>query len=225
MKPKFEVGQRVRVIRASADWDAPVGALGVVASYDGANHRGTDWEVGFLQDGAVAYEPAWPIDESCLEAARPGATDPLPFTDHCLAPDGSWLDEIATSLLIEDLPDRDARLVEVIELLQPVVAGSPLPTQYAWYPRCDGGGDLLEFLTTWCGTPPWTGIVASLRARFEDSCSIVDDGWSLEFALQSKGARAFFGPEAIGFRLFVDPWSSFERRPRAMRYRLTPPPP
>jgi hypothetical protein len=224
VKPKFEIGQRVRVIRASADWDAPVGALGVVASYNGANHRGTDWEVGFLRDGAVAYEPAWPIDESCLEAAGAGATDPLPFPDHCLAPDGSWLDEIVTTLLIEDQPDRDARLVEAIDVLQPLIGGNPLATQYTWYPRCDGGGDLLHYLTVWCDTSPWAGVVAALRARLGDSCSVVDDGWSLEFAvLQAEGARAFFGPGAIGFRLFVDPWSSFERRPRAMRYHPTPP--
>jgi hypothetical protein len=220
MKPKFEVGQRVRVVRASADWDAPVGALGVVASYDGANHSGTDWEVGFLRDDAVAYEPAWPIDEGCLEAAGSGASDTLAFPDHCLAPDGSWLDEIATTLLIEDQPDRDARLAEVIELLQPVVGGIPLATHYTWIPRCDGGGDLLEFLTIWCDTLPWAGIVASLRARFGGSCSVVDDGWSLEFAvLQAEGARAFFGPRATAFRLFVDPWSTFERRPKSMRYR------
>lgn len=57
MRPRFRIGQRVRVSRASADWDAPVGALGTVASYDGANDRGTDWAVGFLQDGAEALDP------------------------------------------------------------------------------------------------------------------------------------------------------------------------
>jgi len=83
MKPRFEVGQRVRVIQASVDWDAPVGALGTVASYEGANDRGTDWEIGFLRDEAVAFEPAWPIDESCLEAAERGTFEPLLFEPYC----------------------------------------------------------------------------------------------------------------------------------------------
>lgn len=108
MRPKFSIGQRVRVTRASADWDAPVGALGTVASYDGANDRGTDWAVGFMQDGAEACEPSWPVDESCLEADGPGAFEPLPFEAHCLAPDGSWMDEIVTCLSTDDPPDRDA---------------------------------------------------------------------------------------------------------------------
>jgi hypothetical protein len=224
MKPRFEVGQRVRVIRASADWDYPVGALGTVASYDGANCHGTDWEVGFLQDGAEAYEPAWPVDEGCLEDAGPGPIDPLPFTDHCLDADGGWADEIITSLTIGDPPDREWRLREAIEVTQDIVGGSPLATRYVWHPLSDGTGDILEFLTTWCGSSPWAGTVASLRARFQDSCSIVDDGWSVEFALQGERAQALCGPDALGFRLFVDPWSSFERRPRAMRYRPTPPP-
>ncbi len=98
MRPKFKVGQRVRVTRSSADWDAPVGTLGTVASYDGANDRGTDWAVGFLADGAEAYDPCWPVDESYLEAAGLGSFEPLPFDAHCLAPDGAWMDEVITCL-------------------------------------------------------------------------------------------------------------------------------
>jgi hypothetical protein len=225
MRPKFRVGQRVRVTRASADWDALVGALGVVASYDGANDRGTDWAVGFLQDGAEAFEPSWPVDESYLEAHGPGAFDPLPFDAHCLAPDGAWMDEVITSLSIGDPPDREWRLREAIELLQPLVGGSALATEYSWHPRTDGAGDILEFLTTWCGSAPWPGTVASLRARFPDSHYIVDDGWSVEFALQHEAALALCGHDALDFRFFADPWSSFERRPRSARYPPSPAPP
>lgn len=225
MKPKFRVGQRVRVTRASADWDAPVGARGVVASYDGANDRGTDWAVGFLRDGSEAYDPCWPVDESDLEADGPGAFDPLPFDGHCLAPDGAWMDEVITNLTVGDPPNREWRLREAIEVMQPVVGGSALATQCSWHPRTDDTGDILVYLTTWCGSAPWAGTVASLRARFPDSCSIVDDGWGVEFALERKGAQTLFGPDVLGFRLFVDPWSSFERRPRGARYPPSPTPP
>ena len=107
------VGQRVRVTRASADWDAPGGALGTVTSYDGANDRGTDWAVGFLQDGAEAFEPSWPVDESYLEAAGPGTFEPLPFDAHCLAPDGASIEQIITCLEVDDAPGRDARLASL----------------------------------------------------------------------------------------------------------------
>ena len=129
------VGQRVRVTRASADWDAPVGALGTVASYDGANDRGTDWAVGFLQDGAEAFDPSWPVDESYLEADGPGAFEPLPFDAHCLAPSGAWMDEIITCLEVEDPPDRDARLASSLTVLQPLVGGTALATEFIWHPR------------------------------------------------------------------------------------------
>jgi hypothetical protein len=224
MKPKFAIGQRVRVVRASPDWDAPVGALGVVASYEGANYRGTDWEVGFLRDGAVACEPPWPIDESCLGRAAGGAFDPLPFEGHCQASDGCWMDEIITSLCVEDLPDRDARLRDAIALLQPVVGGTPLVTEYAWHPSRDGAGDVLNLLTTWCASFPWAGIIASFRRRFPESSSIVDDGWRIELNLQRQRAKAFLGADVVDFRLFVEPWSSFERRPTGIRYQATPPP-
>jgi hypothetical protein len=224
MKPKFKLGQRVRVVRTGADWDAPVGALGMIASYDGPNHRGTDWEVGFLPDGAEAFEPAWSIDESCLELAGPIASDPPPFGAHCLTPDGAWMDEIVTRLDVADPPDADARLVVAIEHLEPLLGGTPLSTSFSWHPLRDGSGDALMFLTTWCACRPWTDIVAPLRRRFADSCSIVDDGWAVEFHLPQDDACTLLGADAVEFRLFVDPWSSLERRPPGARYRLMPPP-
>jgi hypothetical protein len=225
MKPRFRVGQRVRVARASADWDAPIGALGIVESYAGANDRGTDWAVGFLRDGAEICEPAWPIDESYLEPAGPGAFEPLPFEAHCLAPDGTWLDEITTCLEVDDPPDGDRRLASALVDLHPLVGGAPLATGLTWYPRQPPPGDILTLVTTWCACPPWTEIVAPLRQRFIETCSIIDDGWNVEFVLDPACAPVLFGADAVGFRLFVDPWSSFERRPRGARYQPSPLPP
>jgi hypothetical protein len=225
MRPRFRVGQRVRVTRASADWDAPIGALGTVASYDGANDRGTDWAVGFLQDGAEAFEPAWPVDESYLEADGPAAFEPLPFDAHCLAPDGAWMDEIITCLSVEEPADLDACIERAKTLLQPLVGGAALATELSWRPRFKAPGDILTIVTTWCGSDPWTDVVASLRRRFPESCSIIDDGWLVEFHLQGDRAPALFGPGAVDFRLFVEPWSSYERRPRGSRYPPSPLPP
>jgi hypothetical protein len=225
MRPKFQVGQRVRVSRASADWDAPVGALGIVASYDGANDRGTDWAVGFWQDGAEAFEPCWPVDESYLEPAGPGAFEPLPFDAHCLAPDGAWMDEIITCVELNDPPDRDARLASSLAVLQPLLRGAPLATEFTWYPRNASPGDILALVTTWCACRPWTEIVAPLRKRFSHSCWIGDQGWEVELSLTGACAAVLFGPDAVGFRLFVEPWSSFERRPRGARYPPSPAPP
>ena len=212
MRPKFRVGQRVRVTRASADWDAPVGALGTVASYDGANDRGTDWAVGFLQDGSEAFDPCWPVDESYLAADGPGAFDPLPFEAHCLAPDGAWMDEIVTCLSVDDPSDREAYVERALTLLHPLVGGAALATDLSWRPSREPPADILTIVTSWCGCRPWTEIVASLRRRFPETCSVIDDGWSVEFHLQSDRTPALFGPGAVGFRLLSDPWSSFERR-------------
>jgi hypothetical protein len=219
------VGQRVRVTRASADWDAPVGALGTVTCYDGANDRGTDWAVGFLQDGAEAFAPSWPVDESSLEAAGPGSFEPLPFDAHCIAPSGAWMDEIITCLEVDDPPDRDARVASSVTVLQPLVGGTPLATEFIWHPRPARAGDILTLITTWCACRPWTEIVAPLRRRFSESCWIADQGWEVEFALTRGCASVLFGPDAVGFRLFVEPWSSFERRPRGARYPPSPTPP
>jgi hypothetical protein len=227
MRPKFRVGQRVRVTRSSADWDAPVGTLGTVASYDGANDRGTDWAVGFLADGAEAYDPCWPVDESYLEAAGPGSFDPLPFDAHCLAPDGAWMDEVITSLDVDDPPDRDreARIATSLTALRPLVGGTALATELTWVPRPGGAGDILTMSTTWCACRPWTEIVAPLRQRFSEGCWIVDLGWEVELALTAASVPRVFGPDACGFRLFVEPWSSFERRMPGSRYPPSPPPP
>jgi hypothetical protein len=224
MRPKFRVGQRIRVTRSSADWDAPVGTLGTVASYDGANDRGTDWAVGFLADGAEAFDPCWPVDESYLEAAGPGSFDPLPFEAHCLAPDGAWIDEVITCLDVDDPPDRDARLASSLTTLQPLVGGTPLATELSWFPKPANAGDILTLSTTWCACRPWTEIVAPLRQRFSETCWIVDLGWEVEFALTYAGAQSLFGPSACGFRLFVEPWSSFERRRPGSRYPPSPAP-
>lgn len=225
MKPRFKIGQRVCIVRASADWDAPVGALGTVASYDGANYRGTDWEIGFLRDGAGVYEPAWPIDESCLVEAGPGASDPLPFEDQCLAVDGSWSDAIITCSGVNDPADRDARLAHAVAALRPLLGGEPLASDCAWYPRTIYQADVLMLRTTWCACQPWIEIIAPLRRRFAESNWIVDDGWSVEMHLDRDAARALLGADVVDFRLFVEPWSSFERRPQGARYRSEPPPP
>lgn len=226
MKPKFSIGQRVRVTRSSADWDAPVGTLGTVSSYDGANDRGTDWAVGFLADGAEAFDPCWPVDESYLEADGAGAFDPVPFDAHCLAPDGTWMDEIITRLSVDEPPDRDACVARALTLLQPLTGGTALGTDLFWYPRLgDPPGDVMVITTNWCGCLPWTESVAALRRRFPESCSIVDDGWLVEFHLQDDRAASLFGSGAVGFRLFVEPWSSYERRPRGSRYPPSPLPP
>ena len=227
MRPKFKVGQRVRVTRSSADWDAPVGTLGTVASYDGANDRGTDWAVGFLADGGEAYDPCWPVDESYLEAAGPGSFEPLPFDAHCLAPDGAWMDEVITCLYVDDPPDRerDARIARSLAALQPLVGGVALATELSWAPKAGDAGDILILSTTWCACRPWTEIVAPLRQRFAEGCWIVDLGWEVELALTDATAPLVFGPDACGFRLFVEPWSSFERRLPGSRYPPSPPPP
>lgn len=219
------MGQRVRVTRSSADWDFPVGTRGMVASYDGANDRGTDWAVGFLADGAEAFDPSWPVDESYLEADAPGSFEPLPFDAHCLAPDGAWMDEVITCLDVDDPPDRDARLAGSLTALQPLVGGAPLATEFRWHPRQEEPGDILTLITTWCACRPWTEIVAPLRRRFAESCWIVDQGWEVEFGLTTGCAPLLFGPDAVGFRLCVEPWSSFERRPRGSRYPPSPAPP
>jgi hypothetical protein len=225
MRPKFRVGQRVRGARSSADWDAPVGALGAVSSYDGANDRGTDWAVGFLQDGAEAFDPCWPVDESHLEPAGPDAFGPLPFDAHCLAPNGAWMDEVITCLDVDDPPDREARLASSLAAVQPIVGGTALATELTWHPRPDAPGDTLTLITTWCACRPWTEIVAPLRRRFTEACWIVDLGWEVEFVLTPAAAPALFGPDATEFRLFVEPWSSLERRPRDARYPPSPAPP
>jgi hypothetical protein len=46
--------------------------------------------------------------------------------------------------------------------------------------------------------------------------------WEVEFVLTRACAPMLFGPDAVGFRLFVEPWSSFERRPRGARYPPSP---
>jgi hypothetical protein len=214
----------VRVTRASADWDAPVGALGTVAAYDGANARGTDWAVEFMQDGAHAFDPPWPVDESHLEDAGPGAFDPLPFDAHCLAPDGAWMDEVVTRLAVDDPADRDARLAVALNALQPLVGGTPLATEYRWHPRPGEAGDILTLITTWCGCRHWVEIVAPLRQRFAETCWIVDDGWDVELALTPASLPEVFGPDAVDFRIFIEPWSSFQRRARGERYPPSPPP-
>ena len=225
MRPRFRIGQRVRVTRASADWDAPVGALGTVASYDGANDRGTDWAVGLLRDGAEAFEPSWPVDESYLEADGPGAFEPIAFAPHCLAPDGAWMDEVITCVDVDDPPDRDARLASSLTLLQPLIGGTSLATDISWFPKPAHAGDILTFSTTWCGCQPWTEIVAPLRQRFSDACWIIDNGWEVAFTLTYASAKLLLGPDACGFRLFAEPWSSYERRPRQARYPPSPMPP
>ena len=92
-------------------------------------------------------------------------------------------------------------------------------------PREAPPGDILTIETTWCTCRPWSEIVASLRQRFLESCYIVDDGWQIEFCVGNGHALTLFGLDAVGFRLFVEPWSSFERRPRGERYPPMLPPP
>jgi hypothetical protein len=219
------VGQRVRVTRSSADWDVPVGTLGTVASYDGANDRGTDWAVGFLADGAEAFDPCWPVDESYLEAAGPGAFEPLPFDVHCLAPDGAWMDEVVTCLDVVDPQDPEARLASLLIALQPLVGGTLLATESTWHSHHAEPEDVLRLTTTWCACLPWTEIVAPLRRRFGDACWIVDQGWEVELVLTEASAPLVFGQDALGFRLFVEPWSSFARRLPGSRYPPSPAPP
>jgi hypothetical protein len=57
------------------------------------------------------------------------------------------------------------------------------------HPLSGGTGDILQFLTTWCGAS-WAGTVASLRARFQDSCYIVDASSGLKAPVSTSADKA-----------------------------------
>jgi hypothetical protein len=148
----------------------------------------------------------------------------LSFEEQCLAADGSWSDSIVTYVGLDDPVDRGARLTQAVAVLRPLLGGEPLATDFRWHPRKDES-DLRTLITAWCACLPWLEIVPPLRRRFAGSNWIADDGRLVEMHLDRDAAQAFLGPDVAGFRFFVEPWSSFERRPQGARYRPEPPPP
>ena len=216
MKPRFHLGQRVRLVRESPCCEAPVGTLGTVTAYRGANADGTDWELDVALDGAVTCEPpAW-VDEACL-AQGDGDSEPLPVEDACLDAEGVLQDTVETTVHMNGARDHYARVARVVLALQPLLGGAPRSTECSEYRGRDGQA-ILELCTTWCGSRAPIDVVVTLCGRFPGSRRIIDDGWSVEFGLSRDDVQGLLGADALECRVIVEPWSSFARRPESDRF-------
>jgi hypothetical protein len=217
MKPRFHLGQRVRLARETPYCVAPIGTLGILTAFRGANADGTDWELEVALEGAEAWEPdAW-IDEASLDPCEGGVYEPLPVIDACRDADGAWLDTIETTVLVESGCDRDVRLAQAVGALQPLLGESPWSTRSLEH-RGRGGRATLELCAMWCASRPPVDVMAALCERLPGSREVLDDGWSVELGLSRDDTRGLFGPDALQCCVIVEPWSSFARRPESERF-------